>query len=163
MSEQRKAKPARKPRRYPERVTPEEAARLAAERAARIVADKGERALIRLLAEADQAADGDSRANAIVRLLAALYEGFVYPADLSYLRWLDASQLDDMLAVLRMEGSEGYLTIERVPGAAALLRSLIERKRLPFEQRSRAETMAAFWDDDESSRNDDGKTQQSNG
>ena len=82
MNEQDKGKPAGRRRRYAERVSREEAAALAAERALRIVADKGMRALARLLDTTEQADRTDMRAGAIVRMLAAVYEGILYPADL---------------------------------------------------------------------------------
>lgn len=144
MSEQDKGKPAGRPRRYAERVSREEAAALAAERALRIVADKGMRALARLLDTAEQADRTDIRAGAIVRMLAAVYEGILYPADLVCLRWLDTGQLDDVLALLRMEAHDFYPTIDQIPNGRTRLFALIERRGLRLEQQIRSEALGAL-------------------
>ena len=162
MTEQDKGEPAGRRRRYAERVSREEAAALAAQRALRIVADKGMRALARLLEAAEQADRADIRGRAIVRVLAAVYEGILYPADLVCLRWLDAGQLDDVLAVLRMEGHDFYPTIDQIPHGRTRLFALIERRGLRLEQRIRTEAAEA-WFKEENSGDDHGSNSQSDG
>lgn len=128
-----KDRPARK-RRYPERVTREEAAARAAQRAAKIVQDKGLRALDRLLVLLATAERTDQQAKVVARFIAGVSDGVRYPFDLTEFRLLTPALVEDCLAVVRLDLVSWQGAVDYIEGGRRVIDGIIERWGIALEQ-----------------------------